>query len=338
MKTRWTRYVLHISLWVFLYFLPYLFSFRGKSDIHSIFSDSGDVIHLISFTLLIVYSYANYLWMVPQFYLKKKYLAYFLMVLVSIFVVIKMPQFFEPPRGSMPHGFRPDEGPLPILFGMNYTIILFLISTSLAIGVQQRLQLIRMEKEKLNAELSFLKAQINPHFLFNTLNSIYSLALVKSDETPKTITQLSELMRYILRDSKSGHVELINELNYIKNYIELQKRRLGHTVTIKYSAPVYTGKKKIAPLLLMSFIENAFQHGVNPDRDSAITIEISVDQHRLYLSTNNNKVDAVSDDELSGIDLNNTRDRLLHLYPGRHALEISEDKEHFSVHLVIELE
>ena len=349
------KYLLHLAVWVLVYFLPYLLSFRGVPNFRNIPYDSGNAVHLVSFVLLIAYSYMNYYAFVPQWYLRKRYVLYGCALAVSLAVVVKLPQAIDPgfggkppelnrrppsfdkPPSALPDRHGPPDEDHPILFGMNYVIVLFLFSTFAAISVQQRLLLFRVEKEKLAAELSFLKAQINPHFLFNTLNSIYSLALIKSDETPKAITQLSELMRYIIRDAKTDYVPLEKEFAYIGNYIALQQKRLGDTVSIIYTPPVYTGQKKIAPLLLMSFIENAFKHGVNPDEDSKIAVQIFVDGDVLRLYVFNRKVSVSRADEWNGIGLQNTSDRLQHLYPGKHELKIEEDEKSFTVNLTLTL-
>ncbi|MFT3822828.1 MAG: histidine kinase [Chitinophagaceae bacterium] len=343
------RYSLHVVLWIFLYFLPYLLSFKGRPNMSTIFSDSGDLIHLISFIFLVIYTYINYYLFVPQFYIRKKYLWYILLIIVCAVIVIKVPQFFgqfsraphsgppgEPPFGhGPPRSGPPDDGP-PIMFGMNYNIILFLITTFAGISIQYQMHLLRVEKEKLSAELSFLKAQINPHFLFNTLNSIYSLVIEKSDDAPNAIIQLSELMRYVFRDSDADFVELDKEINYIGNYVSIQRNRLGDTVKIVYNVDAPENKLRIAPLLLMSFIENAFKYGVNPDKNSEIVIAITTIDSKLGLTVSNTKVAPVASPE-GGIGLKNATARLHYLYPGKSALHIEDDDTHFSVNLTIDL-
>lgn len=129
-------------------------------------------------------------------------------------------------------------------------------------------------------ELTLLKAQINPHFLFNTLNSIYSLALVKSNKTADSIVKLSEIMRYIFRESGGDRVSIDREVRYIENYLSLQQQRFGNTIKLSFDLPEEDIQPvhKIEPLILMSFIENAFKHGVNPREDSDIYIKIHLEQ------------------------------------------------------------
>ncbi len=339
--------MLHTFGWVALYFLPYLLTHVGKGHTHALFSESGDILHLISFLLLILFSYINYLWLIPHLYSKKRYIIYALILVISILIVIWFPNIIIPSDGVPPQmppkTWQPpllppkNVGPPPFLFGANYNIILFIISTFVSITITERLRLSQLEQQKLNAELSFLKTQINPHFLFNTLNSIYSLSIEKSDETPNAIIQLSELMRYILSDVKSDYVKLEKELSYINSYISLQKRRLGDTVKINYEVDVDANNKEIAPLILMSFIENAFKHGVNPDKDSEIFISI-VMKGKLHLHVKNNKVTSRHHDDLTGIGLENTKERLQHFYAKKHDLIIEDHEKTFSVHLSIVLE
>lgn len=337
MQQKWFRYTLHAVLWVVLFLLPYFIA-DGEISMHALARSTGNVVHGVSFALLVLFSYVNYFWLVPKLYLSRRYLLYALVVLAWVLIVIWLPAVLQPFPAEPPHHRPRHGGPPPFLFGANYNMVLFVISTFLSISIQQRLLLMKIKQEKLNAELLFLKAQINPHFLFNTLNSIYSLAIQKSDETPAAIIQLSELMRYILRDSKSNFVLLQSELDYIQNYIHLQRRRLGQTVAVTYTAPNRVENLQVAPLLLMSFIENAFKHGVNPDKDSSIVVDIRVEGKELRLYTSNNKVTAVQEDAFGGIGLDNAKERLQHLYPGRHTLHIEDSAGRFLVNLTMTLE
>jgi sensor histidine kinase YesM len=194
------------------------------------------------------------------------------------------------------------------------------------------------EKEKLNAELSYLKAQINPHFLFNTLNSIYSLAIEKSDYTATAVVKLSEMMRFVTTEANNDFVSLEKELNYIGSYIDLQKIRFGNTIKLKYSVEGDGIGKKIAPLILIPFVENAFKHGVNPEENSYIQISIDIKENILHLLVFNNKVNIrIQNEERTEQGIENTKNRLQHLYPSKHLLVIDDDKSAFSVSLTIDL-
>lgn len=340
MSKKVLRIALHTLGWLVIYLLPFLLEY-GRLGV-SILRGPGGIMHGVSTALLIAYAYFNHYVMVPKYCLPRKYLAYSGLVVACFLMVIWFPHLFhvfEEKSFTQGPRFRDDHhrGGPELVSKMSYNIILFIICTFASISIRQQKQLLEIQKEKLNAELSFLKAQINPHFLFNTLNSIYSLAINKSDETPGAIIQLSELMRYILKDSDVDMVLLEKELNYISNYVALQKRRLGDTVDIHYSAPSKTDHLKIAPLILVSFVENAFKHGVNPDQDSAISILISLKNNRVRLSVVNNKVTAVNRDETMGIGLKNVTARLERLYPTKHQLDIENSEKTFSVNLILEL-
>ena len=146
----------------------------------------------------------------------------------------------------------------------------------------------------MKSELSFLKAQINPHFLFNTLNSIYALAIKKDDKTADAVVQLSELMRYIMTNANDDVIALDKEINYINNFVQLQKTRLGNTVNVDYAVEGNAFGKCITPLILISFIENAFKHGVNPNQNSEIVIRITIVEDYLTLFVSNNKVQSIA--------------------------------------------
>lgn len=197
----------------------------------------------------------------------------------------------------------------------------------------------RTEEAKHKAELIALKGQINPHFLFNTLNGLYGLAVRdKSTSTATGILKLSGMMRYVVSETGNGFVSLEKELSYINDYIELQKLRLDKRIRLSYKVTGMINKQQLAPLTLMPFIENAFKHGVNPDDDSNINILIELDEREIRLTVENNKVKvALAPHEKSGKGIENTKSRLNLLYPSRHFLIIDEDEKTFRVQLTIQL-
>lgn len=207
---------------------------------------------------------------------------------------------------------------------------------SLMLRISGRWQ--QTEREKMNAELSYLKAQINPHFLFNTLNSIYSLAIQKSDETPTAIVKLSGMMRYVLSESANEFVSLEKEIIYIKNYIDLQKLRFEDAISLEFIIKGDSIGKKIAPLMLIPFIENAFKHGVNAEEESLIKINIHITEETLFLSVFNKKVTInISEENKSGLGIENTKNRLQLLYPEKHKLSIFDTENSFLVELSMNL-
>ncbi len=193
-----------------------------------------------------------------------------------------------------------------------------------------------LENATLNAEVDLLKAQINPHFLFNTLNSIYSLANVKSDKTDEAILKLSGLLRYALYETTEGKVQLQQDIDYINNYIDLQRLRLSNKVTVDYTVTGNADDKVIAPMLLITFIENAFKHGVSYMQQCLISINIQIFDETLTLEVTNPIVENNSFVS-GGIGLKNVQRRLELLYPDQHQLHITQDAQQFSVSLKISI-
>jgi LytS/YehU family sensor histidine kinase len=202
------------------------------------------------------------------------------------------------------------------------------------LGAEQRKK--EIETEKLNTELSFLKSQINPHFLFNTLNNIYSLAVAKSDATAGAVLKLSSIMRYVITDTKHHLVPLEKELQFIQHYIDLQKVRLTDKMEINFSISGDVENKQIAPLIFIPFVENAFKYGISTKDNSRITIEVKADNHAVILHVHNAIVtQQVEKTDHTGIGIKNSKRRLELLYPDNHELEVINDKGHFTVNLTI---
>lgn len=198
-----------------------------------------------------------------------------------------------------------------------------------------------LEKDKITTELSLLKAQINPHFFFNTLNNIYVLTEVNPKLAGEAIHKLSKMMRYLLYDTQNSNTLLSQEIAFVKHYISLMKLRLTDVVKINIDIPANLMDMPLAPMIFLPFIENAFKHGVSATQPSYINISISQKDKILQLIVNNSimKDNSISLDTNSGIGLVNTRRRLDLLYPGKYKLEISEPDAatEYTVHLVLDL-
>ncbi|HOZ51868.1 MAG TPA: histidine kinase, partial [Chitinophagaceae bacterium] len=239
-----------------LAFPSYSSTFRGKE--------------LASYTSALIFFYINYYYLVPTFYFNRKFTHYIIILLLSFIIITFLPLFVITEQHSTDivewrkiHNL--DGFLAPYYSDIKRNIMLFATAVFASIAFRINDHLKQLNKEKINAELSYLKAQINPHFLFNTLNSIYSLAIVKSDYAASSIVRLSGMMRYVLSETNEKFVSLEKEMNYIDSYIDLQKMRLGETALVNYSFNGDISNKMIAPLLLIPFIENAFKHGVNPE-------------------------------------------------------------------------
>ncbi len=192
-----------------------------------------------------------------------------------------------------------------------------------------------LETQKLITELAYLKSQVNPHFLFNTLNNIYSLAYKQHPETPDAIMKLSLLMRYMLYESNDPLVSLEKEVEHINNFIDLQKLRLREHSSIKLNVEGNLEGHQIAPMLLMTLVENAFKHGLVSKNEVGIRMHLAVQDDSLLFSTINN-TSSHKKREFGGIGLENLRRRLNLLYPGRHELSFEEKEGTFYATLKID--
>lgn len=191
-----------------------------------------------------------------------------------------------------------------------------------------------LEKEKIAAELAFLKSQINPHFLFNTLNDIYALTYRKSEQAPEAVLKLAELLRYMLKESDEKFADLHKELNYLKNVIDLFQIGQKGKAAIEFTIEGEANQQQIAPLILINFVENAFKHGVIDDMEHPIRIKVSINAQEMNFEISNQK-NADQKDQTAGIGLSNVKRRLELIYPKQHRLEIKDETSIFKVWLNI---
>lgn len=190
--------------------------------------------------------------------------------------------------------------------------------------------------EKRDMELQFLKSQLNPHFLFNSLNNIYSLAYQKSDKTADAILKLSEIMRYMIYESNDSWVALSKEIDYVQSYIELQKLRFKDGAAVELTLNGEIDNQQVVPLILISFVENAFKHGVANDPNDPIRINIIANQKILHFSVTNKK-NQYNKDVMGGVGLNNVERRLQLLYPERYKLNIVNSATHYTTELMLDI-
>lgn len=228
------------------------------------------------------------------------------------------------------------------LFFLVYIIITSLLKLSkswFAVNELQK-QLLQTEKEKIQIELQALKAQINPHFFFNTLNGIYAMTLEKDDRLPGTVLRLSHLMRYFLYESKEDFVPLEKEWQVLQDYMALQQIRSDHLLQIEKKVEGDIGQQRIAPLLLITFLENAFKHGAKGNTGAAyigLLLKVHGNDFSFQLKNNKGEVDDIEPVNYKGVGLQNVQRRLQLLYPGRHQLKIEDSADHFIITLQLQL-
>ncbi len=212
------------------------------------------------------------------------------------------------------------------------SVILYIILHWMKVEKQQ----LTLKESAVNAEVNFLKSQVNPHFVFNTLNNIYSLVYHKSDKALPAIERLSELMRYMTSETSASKISLAKEIKYIDSFLELESLRVNGEANVKFTVKGETDGVMIAPLLLIPFIENGFKHGVVTDTTSPFIIELEVKNNKLILYTNN-KINKSQKDSSSGIGLQNVQRRLDLIYPENYNLKTSKEGEHYICNLSINL-
>lgn len=289
----------------------------------------------LTYALLLIFFYINYYLLVPYLYFEKRHVQFGSAVVLWYLIVAYLPAILIPATPPPMHeGFRHHSPWMPYLHHFSQFLVVLLFSSMVRINKRWR----ETEREKLSADLSFLKAQVNPHFFFNSLNSIYSLALQRSDKTAEAVVKLSGMMRYVIVDAATDHVSLDKEIQYIEDYVDMQRVRLGDTMSMQYHVDITTPGLQISPLILIPFIENAFKYGVNPEEESPIQLELSTSGRDLVMVVENRKVvNGLGEEQRSGVGIVNVRSRLKLLYPGKHELQIKEDSNKFSVYLSITL-
>lgn len=193
-----------------------------------------------------------------------------------------------------------------------------------------------LEKEKSAAELTFLRSQLNPHFLFNSINDIYSLTYQQSEQAPAALLKLSDILRYMLREGREDTMPLQSEVKYLENVVELQRISTKRAACINFSIEGYIGTQKIATLLLIAFVENAFKHGLLTDPENPIDIHLFATDASIQFSVRNKK-NRHQKDKMPGIGLSNVRRRLELIYPDRHSLVINDGAEIYTLTLMLQL-
>lgn len=225
-----------------------------------------------------------------------------------------------------------------ILTNVSIVIVAFAYRLLLIWLQQERIRR-ELENQKLSAELSFLKMQVNPHFLFNALNNIYSLAVIEnSKRTGNSILKLSELLRYMLyeKEDTESKVSLDKEIHHINSYIDLEKLRHQGDIYINFSIEGDIYGKRIVPLLLFPLLENAFKHGVLTEKDKPVNIDLAIADHRIKFSITN-FINIYEKDSVGGIGLENVKKRLDLIYGGKYQLDISKSEDRFNVNLQLPL-
>lgn len=334
---------MHLSFWcVYLSFFIYQVSSYQRAEQVDWERVAKVVTIHASFAALL--AYINYFLFLPKILSGQNPWRQVFTFLIIFAAVVTFRLFFE--RWLL-DGFRHQEKYLYFprfivqVYTTNLFIVIFLGMIRFAVDwFEFEARKRSVENEKLTAELNFLKAQINPHFLFNTLNNLYYLAYTQSPNTPEIIAKLSNMMRYMIYDSNYADVPLNKEIEYMENYISLERLRLNDQIPIAFEIEGNPETYRITPLIFITFLENAFKHGVsNSNPASWVRLKLQLKGRHCIYQVENSRAGSVKPDagEKSGIGLQNVKRRLELSYPGRHSLTVSETADKYQVILKIDI-
>lgn len=343
--------LLHLLAWILLIsndVFPHFFD-NGYAEFKALPKDATlflkyTLIGIGFYSIAALCFYGSYLLVAPLLFLRKKYVkALFMAVLLLAALVgwryVVEFWFLKPVLGFDNYKGRPVSAqyyignvfwyyyPKAFVYGLMYFFGESWLRTR---NREQALQ-----QEKLITELAFLRSQINPHFLFNTINDIYALTYQKSEKAPEALLKLSELLRYMLREGTDDFMPLQSEIDYLNNLIELQRIGAKGNAHINFEVEGYVGLQKVASLLFVAFVENAFKHGVLNDEATPVKIMLLVTNNAIDFTVSN-KTNNNQKDKTGGIGLSNVKRRLELLYPGKHKLEVTTG-DYYIAHLQLQL-
>ncbi len=335
----WFKYykiLSHVIIWGILFFLNinYFTSFKG----FTIAFERG-------LSLLLIYCflfYTNWFVLIPRLYIKKKYLWFSLMVIVILVITsiirFKIERYFGIITPSQKAPLIENKEIRGFSMAFSFSGFVFIVSTMLRLANYYSIQSKQKDillQEKTTAELQLLKAQINPHFLFNALNNIYALVLIKSENAADSLMSLSQLLRYIIYDAAEEKVSLEKEIKYLQYYIDLESLRLTNKQALKYNIEIPPCSYSIMPLTFIPFIENSFKHS-DVNKEGFIAIKLKLKENKLHFSCKNSYSDK-NVDKTGGIGLGNSIKRLEIMYTDKYELNIKDENNVFSIELNLEL-
>jgi len=343
-KIKYQIVLQHILFWLFsiVLFTIVLFYTRDFSfrDI-----DLKTAINIMVTILLLAISvYINLLWLLPVFFRRKKFFLFLVSQTLNILLFIVLNYYISILFEGNGHPNFITEAIAEFIL-----VLIFLVMSSLLKFVRDsltlqdvELKIKEIEQQQMEAELRALKSQVNPHFFFNTLNSLYSLTIDKSDKAPELILKLSELMRYVIYEAKDDFEPIDKQLQFIKNYVYLESLRIGDYLKVDLMVEGSNTSLKVAPLLFISFVENAFKHcSKQKELNPFISIVFDIGRtDRIHFYIENTKESEIPDlkSQAIGIGLQNVSKRLNLLYPDKHKLEIRETAQKYSIDLTLFLQ
>lgn len=342
-KTKTITLISHILIWFVLFSMPYLLSYGQEQEIGRIIAHFW-----IPLMLSAVLFYFNYFVLIDRFLFNKKTLWFIVinLALIAFFIFLKETienTYFQEFTKRKISETGEEVGP-PFRMFIYVQIVSYMAPLLFSIAVKSTKRWVRTEAErkeaanfKLQSELQHLHYQLQPHFFFNSLNNIYAMVDISPDQAKTSIHSLSKLMRYMLYETNVETILLSKEIDFMKKYIDLMKLRVSDKTVVDYSFPVKEIGIKIAPLLFISLIENAFKHGVSASKESLISIDMTCNENKVIFKIENSNFPKLTEDKSgSGIGLQNLVKRLELLYPNKHDFKTTLKADRFLVHLEIE--
>lgn len=333
----------HVIIWCIILVVPVYFMTRA-----GVFETRPYMHFLLKVGIIGILFYVNYLYLIDKLLFTKKFATYIIVNIILIAILVGVQAIVsdmmmepQPPHMNMRMERPGGGGPRPPFFMRiisDYLLIIFVIGLSVAIKMTGRwyhdsINLEKVKAMQLEADLKYLQSQLNPHFLFNTLNNIYSLIAINKEKAQDSVHRLSNLLRYILYDNDHKFVPIDKELEFTENYIDLMKLRINPNVKLNVLIDNSRNSKDlIASLMFMTLIENAFKHGTNSDESSFIDIKILVEKDKGVLCTVENSLNESNkskEDKNSGIGLSNLSKRLELLYPNKYEFRTEKKKNSF---------
>lgn len=329
------KVVQHLTFWVLL-FLVYALGYGGHEQFYWNYIETT----LSKFPFYIIAAYSFNYWLVPHLLKKKKTFLFSLSLILTSFAIVAAFKLVQQMLSTYPQDFLnlPSYLSKTLMFYMP-ALMIYAYQTE-----QQRqaekARLLLVEKEKSETELKYLKAQLNPHFLFNTLNNLYSFVVNQSPKAADMVLQLSEILDYVLYKSQAKLVALSEEVKSIENYIALEQTRYGDRLDVSFEQPTDLINQNIAPLLLLSIVENAFKHGASGTvSEPEIRISIRQNEGQIEFNVWNTKGEhfkgAKNDSYKEGIGIGNIKKQLNLTYPDNHKITIQEGSAYFNLNLII---
>lgn len=291
-------------------------------------------IGIMSLSCIVIF-YFNLYVLIPKFLFTKRFVAYVISSLFCVAIILLLPPLFLIAFSNLPDPIDSNNPFMKIVRPIMFSniILLFVLSFIGSIGLSINRRLQELEREKLATSLNYLRNQIHPHFLFNTLNGIYSATVKNAPEGADMVDRLANMMRYTLTETKADFVDIDKEIKYIEDYVALQLLRHRNTANVVLDVQSVITSGSIAPMVLISFVENAFKYGINPEKESSIGIRMYTDDSYFIMEVHNSIVAKPHHSETTGIGISNTISRLDLLYASNYSLRLDNKNDVYKVYL-----